>query len=397
MRSCMNLARDLGLSAQCAVADTPSGAQAFATSHHGTIVPPGEERDRLKDLSLPLLLQLEGLEPWEKVSAVENVITFFMMLGFKNVGDLSRFSLASLQERWGEIGALLWKRIHAQDQQVISPLLPTEPLNDYLHLDFPVSLVSLILLSVEKSVEFLFARLQGRRLFAQKLVLTLHCEYSKTQHRIEIEPASPSRDRDLFLTLIEQRLGNLDLNNPVHDFEIGVISCPEKIQQLDFFEPRNHDQEKMRTLLSLVAQSSIKPGFYHIEPSILPEQSWRVDFQPQETETVLEKDTEPAPALTTGHKTTAIAVTPKPRYGAAVKRAPRPTRILHKPRLIPLGEMEYLKILSTHPIERLENGWWNTGGSTSRDYHFAVSPRGECLWIFQDLKTDEYFLHGYFD
>src|SRR5690606_37767053 len=137
-------------------------------------------------------------------------------------------------ERWGETGALIWKRIHAKDRQVVSPLVPTDPLEDYVHLDFPVSLVSLLLHQVQKSIAFLFARLQGRRLIAQRLTLILHCEYSNARHKIEIEPVTPSRDRSLFLTLIENRLNDLDLENPIRDFEIQVTPVPEKSQQLDF-------------------------------------------------------------------------------------------------------------------------------------------------------------------
>ena len=392
MRSAEALARDLGFGVQCAVADTPAGAQAFATVQPYGIIPPGEERERLKDLSLPLLLQLEGLEPWERPTVVESIVTFFMMLGFKNAGDLSRFTPASLQERWGETGALLWKRLNAQDRQVISPLVPTEALHDFVHLDFPISLVSLLLHHAEKSLDFLFARLQGRRLFTGKLVLTLHCEYSKAQHRIEIEPNTPSRDRELFATLLENRLSELDLENPIRDFELEVDPVPEKSSQLDFFEPRTTDDDKLQTLFSLLTQSMLKPGLYRIEPSIAPERAWRIASA-----------AEHAPALAPVGRETVIgederAVAPQPRYGEAVMAAPRPTRILRVPEPLTIDELQRLKILSNSPIERLESGWWdNEGEMMKRDYYFAVSPEGQCLWIYQDLRNEEYFLHGYFD
>ena len=401
MRSAMSLARDLGFSAQCAVADTPAGAQAFAAAHPETILPPGEERDRLKELSLPHLLHLEGLKAWDRPKVIESVVTFFMMLGFKTVGDLSRFTLASLQERWGDTGALMWQRLNAQDRQVVSPLLPTEPLEDYVHLDFPVSLTSLLLHQLQKSVEFLFARLQGRRLVAHRLTLILHCEYSKTQHKLEIEPNSPSRDRDLFLTLIENRLNGLDLENPIRDFEVRVEPTPEKSHQLDFFEPRERKQDKLETLLSLLTQSQLRPGLYRIEPAVLPERGWRLAASTEELGSAVgllepahfaiadderEDDDDEVPAVAS-----------LPCYGASVMRAPRPTRVLREPLPLSLEDLERLQILSTHPIERLENAWWEPGESPNRDYYFAVSPEGQCLWIFQDPRSEEYFLHGYFD
>jgi protein ImuB len=401
MAAAASLARDLGFGVQCAIADTPSGAQAFASSHPSdTVIPPGEERDRLKQLSLPHLLSLEGLEPWARPTVVESIVTFFMMLGFKTADDLSRFTLASLQERWGDTGALLWKRLNAQDRAVVSPLIPTEPLEDYVHLDFPVSLVSLLLHQMEKSVDFLFARLQGRRYFASKLILTLHCEYSKEQHKIVIEPNTPSRDRDLFLQLLESRLGDVGLENPIRDFEVHVMPVAEKTRQLDFFEPRNTDSDKLTGLMSLLTQSSLKPGLYRIEPSIVPERGWQLVSSPEERDERHQVALEPDFLAVAEHHKDYVgdgrAVRPEPYYGSAVMSAPRPTRILHEPMPLSLEELGRMKILSNNPIERLENGWWEKS-ETRRDYYFAISHDGECLWIFQDLRTEEYFLHGYFD
>jgi hypothetical protein len=90
-----------------------------------------------------------------------------------------------------------------------------------------------------------------------------------------------------------------------------------------------------------------------------------------------------------------VAIAPEPWYGESVMEAPRPTRMLREPRLIPFDELRRLKILSTSPIERIEAHWW--GECARRDYFFAVSPDGQCLWIFRDANTEEYYLHGYFD
>jgi protein ImuB len=409
MRSAMGLARDLGFGAQCAIADTPAGAQAFAVAHSQKLVAPGEEREQLKALSLPLLLELEGLQAWAKPRAIESIVSFFMMLGFNKIGELSRFTFASWQERWGEAGALLWRRLNSQDRQMISPLLPMEPLEDFVHFDFPIALTSLLLHQMQKSLDFLFARLQGRRLFAQKLTFIFHCEYSNARHTIEIAPNMPSRDRELYMTLLENRLNAINLENPVRDVEIKVMPCPEQTRQLDFFEPRTSDNDKLQSLFSLLRQSQVQPGFYKIEPSILPETGWRLcSDTPMTRDHGLKQQTEfqasPLQQLAPlreqkwrdeNENIGPTAIAPDPRYGEAVARAPRPTRMLREPRAIPLDELRRLNILSISPIERLESRWWED--DTCRDYFFAVSPEGQCLWIYRDSRSEEYFLHGYFD
>jgi len=403
------LAQVLGYGAQYSVSDTPSGAQAFIAAHPNTICPPGEEREHLKKLSLPLLVHLEGVQSWAqagfKPSHIERILTFFLMIGFKTVGDLAKLSSSSFHERWGHVGLLLWKRLNALDRSVISPLVPTEPLEDYVHLDFPITLVSLLLRHSEKSLEYLFARLQGRRLFASRLVFTFHCEYSGAQHRVVIEPNTPSRNLELFKTLLENRLDKLNLENPIRDFEVSLIPCPEKVPQLDFFEPRVTHADRLETLFSLLLQSSVKPGLYELQEAIMPEDSWRMANEVVRPEDVTSRrHSREYPHLPQTSAQLSLAVAEKsiaytPAYGANVKSAPRPTRLLNEPVPLTIEDLERLKILSSTPIERLENAWWEerTALPPRRDYYFAVAPEGQCLWIFQDPLTDEYFLHGYFD
>jgi protein ImuB len=426
-RDACALSQALGYGVQFSIADTPSGAQAFISAHPNSICAAGEEKQELKKLSLPLLLQLEGVHPWAKPSQVESILTFFLMIGFKTVGDLAKLSSASFRERWGETGLTLWKRLNGLDRSVISPLLPTEPLEDYVHLDFPISLVSLLIRHSEKSMEYLFARLQGHRLFAQKLVFIFHCEYSGARHRVEIEPNTPSRNQELFETLLENRLSLLNLENPIRDFEVHLIPCEEKAPQLDFFEPRTTHKDKLETLFSLLLQSSVQPGLFELQDAIMPEHSWRMVQESSscapagalvrtQNVTDMTKHRNRA-ALAAGFQMTkgggAYPQTTQtsahvqerslaymPAYGARVSEAPRPSRLLSRPTPLAIEDLERLKILSSTPIERLENGWWEeeiAHSSQRRDYYFAVSPEGQCLWIFQDLMTDEYFLHGYFD
>lgn len=430
LKSAVALARELGFDAKAAISDTAAGAQAFAYASN-TLPPnslpsinqsnpfpnspsyyicvPGEERENLATLALPLLLQLEGLLPWQNPRAIEQIVTFFYMLGFSKISDLDRFSLTSMQDRWGEVGGLLWKRIHGLEQQVVSPLLPTEPLRDYLYLDFPLSLASLLLHQVQRSLTYLFARLQGRCLYARKLQVHLYCEYSETGYTLEIEPNNPSRNLDLFLTLLENKLDGIDLENPIREFEIEIIPVPERTQQLDFFEPRNSDTDKFDSLLSLLKQASLRTGRYQVRDAIMPEQSW---------ETFSGYEGSPA-ALGDSYGNTAVAFAEKtetrnavekayqllPEYGISTRTAPRPSRLLRTPRRLPIHELQRIRLLTGHPIERLEDAWWeNREGAVAapfsaekRDYYFAVSSEGQCLWIYQNLETQEYYLHGYFD
>lgn len=45
--------------------------------------------------------------------------------------------------------------------------------------------------------------------------------------------------------------------------------------------------------------------------------------------------------------------------------------------------------------ERIESGWWD-GGDVRRDYYRASNPQGVMLWVYQDLRSRDWYLHGIF-
>ena len=380
----LHVSREFFSDTVAAVSDTPWGAQALSAEKPNSVSLPTRELGDLGTASLSRLHQLEGLIAWRKPGEVEDIVDFFHMLGIHRLGEIRNFEVDSFRERWQETGTLIWKRLHGLDKQIISPLLPSEALQDYVNLDFPVSLLPFLLHSLEKTMARLMARLQGRGEYAQKIVLHLFCEYSDSVHQIELQPASPNRNLELFMKLLENKLAGVNLDNPVKQFEITVTPCPEKVQQLSFFEPRVSDQDKLGQLVSVFHQASLTTGFLKPKNEILPEESWELTPEFENFESVEDEVTIDGQSFQV-----------KPAYSFAVTKAPRPSRLLKKPLRLSRRETDRYKFLSTQPIERLEDGWWET--SRGRDYYFALSPQGQFVWVYYDRIETQYFLHGYFD
>lgn len=384
MGEAVQVSREFFPDTVAAISDTPWGAQALTVEKPFSISLPTQELSDLNPAPLSRLHQLEGLIAWRAPEEVEDIVDFFHMLGINRLSEIRKFQVDSFRERWQETGTLIWKRLHGLDKQVISPLLPSEALQDFVYLDFPVSLLPFLLHCLEKSLKRLMARLQGRGEFAKKMVISLFCEYSDKIHLIELEPASPGRNLELFMKLIENKLSEVALDNPIKQIEVEVIPCSEKAQQLSFFEPRVSDAEKLQQLVSVFHQASITTGFLRPQDEILPEEAWRVtpefeEYEPVEDSVVVE-----------GH-----SFKISPAYGASLSSAPRPSRLLKKPRALSSKDLDRYQFLSSQPIERLEDSWWES--SRGRDYYFALSPKGEFVWIFFDRIENQHYLHGYFD
>lgn len=392
----LDIATALGArSPQAAIADHPALAQVLAVHGTNVISPPGEDAATLKKLPLTVLTEFEGLKEWPQRRRLDHIADFFASLGIQNIEGVWNLTLSSFRERWGETGVTLWKRLHGQDGQVISPLLPTEGFQAYAYFDDPVGLLPFLRTRLDELLKFLFLRLEGQGRYARRVQLILHCEYSNARHNIAVEPISPNRDLQLFQDLLFAKVEGVDLLNPVRECEIILEDVPEKVEQMDFFEPRDSSEERWQRLISFAQQSQIEVGFLELVPQHFPENSYHLK---PDWPRVLEAQDH------IEREDTAIQV--KSVYAKALLNTPRPTLLLEQPKSLSTGELRKFRKLSFFPTERLEASWWsrlrdalkNEGQSPSdRDYYFAVSDAGELVWIYHDRQSKNYYLHGYFD
>lgn len=392
----IEIARALGCKhPQAGIADHPGLAQVLALQGQQQISAPGEDTRTLKSLPLDVLTEFEGLIAWPQRRRIEHIISFFESLGIRNIDSIWSLSLSSFRERWGETGVVLWERLHQIESQVISPLLPTEGFQAYAYFDDAVSFSGLLQARLDELLAFLFLRLEGQGRFAQKLQLTLHCEYSDARHQLSIEPVSPSRNLKLFQDLLYAKIEQLNLENPVRECEVELSDVPEKVEQMDFFEPRDCSEDRWQRLISFAQQSQIEVGFLELVPQHFPENSYHLKADwPQvlEAKDCIERSD--------------AAIQVKSVYSKALLNSPRPTLLLEKPKFLSLGELKRFRKMSFFPTERIEASWWarlrdalkkTTQVLQDRDYYFAVSDVGELVWIYQDRQSKSYFLHGYFD
>ena len=77
---------------------------------------------------------------------------------------------------------------------------------------------------------------------------------------------------------------------------------------------------------------------------------------------------------------------------ASTFNSPRPTWLLPSPLAIAPHELERIEFL--RGPERIEAHWWQDQGAR-RDYHVAIK-EGALVWLFKDLRTQQWYLHGLF-
>ncbi|MBX3041534.1 MAG: hypothetical protein KF789_12575 [Bdellovibrionaceae bacterium] len=369
-----------------ALSDSVPGAQMLSSRHVQILSPPGEEFTTLGAEPLTSLLELEGLRPWDDRDSLKGAIDLLRSLGLEKVRDLQAFSVESFRDRWKEMGVLLWSRMHGKEHQVISPLIAREPLYGYLYFEHPLGRLDFLRQALDEHCRILFLRLAVRGSFAQFIDFTFHGEYSKKVETIRIQPVSPSRDQELFLDLLLKRMEKMDLGNPVKEIEISIEESSERIEQLDFFEPRDTTRSRWERLISIASAAQLSLGFLKRSPALYPEKGFHLE--PWQEERPLVKD-----QINVENETIQI----KPSYGKELQSLPRPSLLLDPPRLLTDAELVHLRFLTSHPTERLMGEWWNEERPSGRDYFFATNEDGRLWWIYRDCLSKKHYLHGAFD
>ena len=386
LKKAVDLARRIAPSATGAIADSAPVAQMLVHYKPFEITRSGEDFKMIAKLPVQAIAEMEGLEPWPQQRKISHVSDFFHQLGMDWIEDLYHFQEASFRERWGDLGVRIWKRVHNQDFQVISPLVPQEPLLGYAHFEDPVSLTGVLMQKMDPQLDYLFMRLKGQGRFARSMQVTLFCEYSEKKYNFSIEPVSPSRDMALYRDLLIKKMEKIDLENPIREFEIFVYDVSEKVEQLDIFEPRDTTEDRWRRLISFAKQSEVEMGFLQVKASHFPEGTYHFKNDwPEKFET---KD-----LVTWTENKKAIQV--KTAHSKSLPESPRPTLLLKNPMKLTSQMLQKIKVLTKFPTERIQAFWWKKW--QERDYYFAMSNEGQLVWVYKDQETQNYFLHGYFD
>ncbi|HRO67926.1 MAG TPA: hypothetical protein PL182_10215, partial [Pseudobdellovibrionaceae bacterium] len=121
-------------------------------------------------------------------------------------------------------------------------------------------------------------------------------------------------------------------------------------------------------------------------PALYPEKGFHLE--PLQEERPLVKD-----QITLENDTIRI----RPSYGKELQTLPRPSLLLKSPRPLDETDLANLKILTSHPTERLMGEWWNEERPSGRDYFFALNAEGRLWWVYRDCLSKKYYLHGAFD
>lgn len=363
IRSCLNLfggadalreslrKKLLKLNHRPVIAITPSAAasQLLATLKQESII---TNRQALRSLLGPLPIDALGLNDKTTQRLSRTGIRYLVDVWRLPRDGLARRYSASLLRQLDELAGLA---------QTSLPRF-TSPLQFNASRDMPAELARIeqFFPAIVQLAEEFAVFLQTRDLTALGLTLVLR-HYARPATKLNLNFRSGSRDSQYWLLLLQEKLQRTPLPAP-------VIAMTLQSDAIAAFQP---------TLIALFDDDDSHDA--HRWQSVLDQLQARLGH------TALQQ-----PGIHNDHRPEYAQSHQPNTTNACQPLSPRPLWLLQQPKALNLHS---LKLLGKP--ERIESGWWD-GDAIRRDYWQAQDQQGRIIWVFKDLSSGDWFLHGLF-
>jgi protein ImuB len=396
-----------GIHARAAIADTP--AAAWAAAHHTDALHPKTGRQAGRHWRwavIPRGEQVRALAalPASSLRLGESVLPQLRDVGIDSIGGIARLPRKSLASRFDP---QLSRRLAEFTGERAEPLAPpcSGELPSATHaFEVPILLcdtaVDDLAIPIGRLVERCIAPLvaQGRGVLA----LQVRLERSRSGNIreacaptvVDIGLFRPSVAASHLVDLVRLRLVRMRMPGEIEGITVEVVSAGEACcrQRMLF-------NETAKAFDGTAEASAAQVGM------LLDRLSGRLGrgavFEPKPV-----ADSQPEHAWTQKPPSTRTSP-PSGRHGrgAAERRPiwmlPQPLR-LETVSVAPDGPpvrfrlgSQTNEIVKAHGPERIETAWWR-GPTVRRDYYVAETQTGERYWLFRELRSGGWFLHGMF-
>ncbi|HSY92915.1 MAG TPA: DNA polymerase Y family protein [Candidatus Binatus sp.] len=271
-RAIHHRAAALGLAVHVAVASNPDAAMlaarglcgagscgASTLAHVVTIIPPGQEAERLGPLPVEVLFpdQLEGDEKKSAARLLETLDRW----GIRNLRALAALPEVALSERLGQDGLRLQQLARGAVARTLVPVEEPMVFEEAVELEHPIVLLEPLAFLLNRLLEQICARLTARALSTQELRLTLElenfsarCESTNYQQFVRtLRLPLPMLDVKVFLKLLQLDLNAHPPGAPIMKIHLAAEPARPRSAQGGLFLPPSPEPEKLELTLARIA------------------------------------------------------------------------------------------------------------------------------------------------
>jgi len=368
--------RRMGFAARMAIAPTVGAAWAVARfgAHAASVV--GEEHVQTALMPLPVrALRL----PAALCAALREV-------GIEQVWHLLKLPRESLLTRYGEEVLVRLDQAMGRMDELITPIHPTEPVSVSRVFDGPAIQIEAIVLTVQGLLGTLSRRLLERESGVRGLRLELLRINAPPVSR-EVIIGRASRDEKHLWRLLQSKVEKMHMGYGVEAVRMTAFWTEAiRHQQLGAWETGEGDahDEAFDALLDTLIDRWGEKRVLRAGP--------KASHTPE-----VARQFEPARAIENGAESGAGIVAAVDRPSILFER-PEPAEAVA---LQPDRPPSFLKWRGEgHTLrcgqgpERIVTAWWGTQRASTRDYFKVQFAGGWWVWVFRELETGRWFIHG---
>jgi protein ImuB len=406
---CRGVARDFrrrGYWGQGACAPTWGAAWGLARQAQGGAL----QRDRATERLLKIVPTEElssrlAALPVSALRLAPNTLSMLAECGLRTVGQLQDLPRSSLPSRFGPQLLQRLDQATGAIDELLTPEVPPQPILASLRWDCPIHDAASIESVLHQLLERVLAELRSRQRATQELRVTWKTETGDSEPLI-IRLLKPTTAADRLAELLSLRQERFPLVGGVTAITMEAIpSLRNPARRNTLFEQDDTGEAEFSHLIERLSQRLGEEAVLRLR--VQP------DAQPELAATH-------GPWLSAGRTTESQRLPrsparlkvprldePSPLIGAA-RVATRPLHLLSPPEGIPgvhrnmrppdrfrWRGQEYCVTDCSWP-ERIVTGWWREQ-SIQRDYYRIETDRGTRLWLFCDLKSQQWAVHGVYE
>jgi protein ImuB len=381
-RDLLQLFHDNGVEkVRAAISLAPVCAEVAARYGKGALiaVPPGSERDYLARHPVGVL------EPSLALSSLLDGI------GVESCGDLAKLDLESVEVRFGAEGARLWRFSRADDSRRIFAIMPRAlPAASLDWVDYTLKDPERLVFIINALIGNITTELRSRGQGAREMTMIFSLANRESFEHL-VRPARSTASHKAWMRLIRTHLERITLPDGVVGITIRVESVTGEVErQGDIFDrgfaTASAAEETIAQLLDDQGAVVVTPRNTR-HPLIDRRTEW-VSQDPSQASARIQlrervvKATA-APSLT-------LQLLPEPRRIAVTTKRRRDHQVPLQYR-----DKQWMMIISAAGPDRVSGGQW--AEPYAREYFRCVTDDGMMVWLYRDARSDEWYLHGWWD
>jgi protein ImuB len=368
---------------RAATSITPISAEVAARHGHGgnglVTIAPGSEREYLAPFPVGVL------EPSLFLS------TLLDGIGIESCGDMAKLDLESVEVRFGAEGARLWRLSRADDTRRIFASMPRAlPAASLDWVEYTLKDPERLVFIINALVGNISTDLKSRGQCAREMTMIFSLANRETFEHL-VRPARSTASHKAWMRLIRAQLERITLPDGVVGITIRVEAVTGEVErQGDIFDrgfaTANAAEETIAQLLDDQGAVVVTPR--NTQHPLIDRRTEWISQEPSQASARIQLRERVVKATAAPRLT--LQLFPEPRRIAVKTRRRRDHELP-----VEFRDKHWQQLVSAAGPDRVSGGRWTE--PYAREYFRCVTDDGMMVWLYRDARTDEWFIHGWWD